>query len=532
MRPTALGLAAAFLLAACAAVEAPPAAVSATDSDEAVTARVFDAIRDRPPLLQAYLRRMPKGADLHSHLSGVVYAETYLAWAAETGLCFDRRAATLVAPSPPCDADMGRPPVAGASTAERNRMIDALSMRNFVAGECAASGHTQFFATFGRFGPAGDGRLGEMLAEAATRAADNGVLHLELMVTLGDGAERRAADAAAGTGAWDGDFARLEAALAPSMPAALAAVRRQLDAGEARMRAVLGCGGAAPPPGCAVSIRYLAQILRLAPARRVFAQTQLAVAAVRADPRVVGLNYVGPEDDPVALRDYRLHMRILRHFRERDGGVPIALHAGELAPGLVPPEDLRFHIREAVEVAGARRIGHGIDVMHEDDPIGLLRVMAAKGVLVEINLTSNDVILGIRGANHPFPVYRAFGVPTALSTDDEGVSRSEMTAEYLRAVADFGLGYGELKRLARDSLAHSFLPGDGLWTTVDPPVPAPACAGVAPGASPPAECAALLGSSEKARMQRRLEAAFVAFEAMVRADAGRHPFLLRREPAR
>ena len=45
--------------------------------------------------------------------------------------------------------------------------------------------------------------------------------------------------------------------------------------------------------------------------------------------------------------------------------VPVALHAGELWIGLVPPDDLTFHIREAVEVAGARRIGHGVALAYE-----------------------------------------------------------------------------------------------------------------------------------------------------------------------
>jgi adenosine deaminase len=63
--------------------------------------------------------------------------------------------------------------------------------------------------------------------------------------------------------------------------------------------------------------------------------------------------------------------------------------------GLVPPEGLRFHIRESIERGGAERIGHGVAVMSEDDSIGLLREMAKKNVLVEICLTSNDVILGL-----------------------------------------------------------------------------------------------------------------------------------------
>ena len=50
-----------------------------------------------------------------------------------------------------------------------------------------------------------------------------------------------------------------------------------------------------------------------------------------------------------------------------------------------------------------------------------------------------------------------YGVPVALSTDDAGVSRSDMTHEYLRAVQTQGLGYVDLKRMARASLEHSFL---------------------------------------------------------------------------
>ena len=81
----------------------------------------------------------------------------------------------------------------------------------------------------------------------------------------------------------------------------------------------------------------------------------------------------------------------------------ISLHAGELAPGLVPPEGLCCHIRLAVEVAIAERIGHGVDVMCEDSPYDLLKEMAAKHVMVEINLTSNEVILGVTESSIPSP---------------------------------------------------------------------------------------------------------------------------------
>ena len=135
--------------------------------------------------------------------------------------------------------------------------------------------------------------------------------------------------------------------------------------------------------------------------------------------------------------------------------------------GLVPPEGLCCHVRLAVEVARADRIGHGVDVMYEDRPYELMKDMAAKRVMVEINLTSNDMILGIKGKDHPFSLYRKFGVPVALSTDDEGVSRIDLTHEYVRAVETYDLSYADLRHLVRNSLEYSFLPGASLWASPD-----------------------------------------------------------------
>ena len=137
--------------------------------------------------------------------------------------------------------------------------------------------------------------------------------------------------------------------------------------------------------------------------------------------------------------------------------VPVALHAGELWLGLVPPPDLTFHIREAIEIAGARRIGHGVTLAFERDMEDLLTEMRARPVVVEINLTSNDLILGVRGKDHPLPTYLAAGVPVVLSSDDAGISRIDLTNEYLRAARDYGLEYRALKAIARNALIYSFL---------------------------------------------------------------------------
>jgi adenosine deaminase len=89
--------------------------------------------------------------------------------------------------------------------------------------------------------------------------------------------------------------------------------------------------------------------------------------------------------------------------------------------------------------------------------------MARRRTAVEICLTSNDEILGVRGNQHPFKEYLRAGVPMTLATDDEGVSRSDMTQEFVRAVETYGLTYAQLKTLARNSLEYSFLPGASLW---------------------------------------------------------------------
>jgi hypothetical protein len=139
--------------------------------------------------------------------------------------------------------------------------------------------------------------------------------------------------------------------------------------------------------------------------------------------------------------------------------------------------------------------------------------MAAKNVLVEICLTSNDVILGVSGDHHSLPVYIKYGVPVALATDDEGVSRSDMTHEYLRAVETYGLTYGELKRMARASLEHSFMPGQSLWSDSPSERYASPCAvSIRDSGSPSSACTTRLNRSERARVQWQLELAFAEFE--------------------
>jgi len=489
-------------------VAAPPVPDQALAEQR--TTAYFDTIRAEPLALAAFLRAMPKGGDLHNHPSGAEYAEHFIAYAAEDGLCVVLATMTLVAPTPPCDAADGRPPAASALADQQlyNALIDAWSMRNW--NPARISGHDQFFGTFDRFGEAWALRTGDVLADVIAQAGAENVSYLELMFGVdGGGASQLGARVG-----WDDDLGRLrERLLAEGMDEVVAAARRGLDAAEARVRERLRCGTPDADRGCAVTVRYLQTGTRVLPPERVFAQFVAGYQLVHTDPRVVGINLVAPEDAYVARRDYRLHMAMLDYLHGIAPDVPIALHAGELAPGLVPPADLRFHIRAAVEQGHARRIGHGVDVMYEDDPFGLLAELAERNVLVEILPVSNTQILGITGPEHPFPYYWAAGVPLALATDDEGVSRSTMTDQYQQAVELFGLGYPELKQLARQSLEYAFLPGASLWEQLAAAVPADACAGdQLGGETPSAACGAFLQGSERARAQWRLEGEFAAFE--------------------
>jgi adenosine deaminase len=494
------------------------------DGQEARAARAYqEAVKAGPPALHAFLVGFPKGADLHVHLSGAVYAESFIRAAGEDGLCVDPTALSFA--KPPCDL-----PLIPASRLNSNlspadqelydRLIDAFSMRSFVP-TAGYSGHDQFFATFDRFGGLNKRHTGEWVDEVASRAAAQNQQYLELMHTP---SFRHAAQIAHEL-RWNPDLAQFRQALLDhGLRDEVAVDREEARGAEELRKEIEHCGTPQAAPACGVEVRYIYQVLRGHPPEQVFAQTVLGFETVAASMEAesesgheggwVGINFVMPEDGFISMRDYSLQMRMLDYLHSVYPRVHISLHAGELAPGLVPPEGLRSHIREAVDVGHAERIGHGVDVMYEDDALGLLKELAQKHVMIEINLSSNEGILGIKGAEHPFANYRAARVPVALSTDDEGVSRIEITHEYVRAALDYHLSYQELKKLARTGMEYSFLPGKSLWAVEDEfalPV-APCRAGMVRSEKAVGECKSFLDGNEKAAAQWELERRFRAFE--------------------
>ena len=450
-------------------------AQTATTSEQRAN-RYLESVRHSPPLALAFLREMPKGGDLHNHLGGAIYAEDLIDYAAGDKLCLDRATMSAVAGEcdSTCDGAAAKPPIECGrhDPGLYNAIIDAWSMRNWERGR--ESGHDHFFATFFKFDLATRNHMGEATARAMERAAADHLQYLELMHTIGG---MQSAELGAKLGG-NTDFATMrDKLLSGGLKDAVAAARVELDKEGAIIQQELACGTPSALPACDVMVRYLYQVLRGLPPEQVFAQILTGFELASTDPRVVGLNLVMPEDWYVPMRDFNLHMQMLDYLHGIYPKVHVSLHAGELAMGLVPPEGLSFHIRHSIELGHAERIGHGVAVMDEHNSVQLLREMAQRKIMVEICLTSNDVILGVKGDQHPLPVYRKYNVPVALATDDEGVSRSDMTHEYLRATETYNLSYVDLKGMARQSLEHSFL-----------------------------------DANQKARLQRRLELDFDAFE--------------------
>jgi len=60
-------------------------------------------------------------------------------------------------------------------------------------------------------------------------------------------------------------------------------------------------------------------------------------------------------------------MKMLDYLHSVYPQVLISLHAASWLRDSCRLEGLRFHIRQAVELGHAERIGHGVDVMYEDD---------------------------------------------------------------------------------------------------------------------------------------------------------------------
>lgn len=498
-----------------AAPDSHPACTTPADcsaaAEQAASDR-FDMLLTDPDGLAAFLTAMPKGGDLHNHLTGAVYAETYLDWARSDGDCVNTSSHSAVNASS-CSANNAAVPTAGTFY---DAIVHAWSMEGFVPG--AETGHDHFFATFGKYGLVAGSHRNDTIADVATRAADENEVYVETMFNLATNTGALSASLWSGT-LTAADLPALYTQLTTNAGFANAIANdvNVVNSAATGYRNVLGCDFPMASDACNVTVRFIAQVSRTGASDQVFGQLVGAFEMASRTNQIVALNLSSPEDDTASLTNYDLQMAMLDFLHTKYAGTSplhVTLHAGELTAAYLPANSdaNTYHIRAAVETAHAERIGHGVDIATETDPDGLMAEMAANRVMVEVCLSSNAQILEVSGAAHPLASYLAAGVPVALATDDQGVSRSSMAGEYQRAALDQHLTYRQIKTLARNSLEYAFVPGPSLWTTVGTPVAACASDTTAVGDSPSATCAAYLATSERATLQWDLEGRFLAFE--------------------
>ena len=190
--------------------------------------------------------------------------------------------------------------------------------------------------------------------------------------------------------------------------------------------------------------RFQTSILRFRP--QAEDHLRMAYGFVSANEHWVAVNMVGREDDD---KGYPLRfLPTLRALRQQHNNVRLSIHGGEVDE----PND---HVRDTL-LLGADRIGHGVNLITDPDT---MRLMRHGPYLVEINLISNLLLEYVTDYNqHPFPEYLRLGIPVALSTDDRGMWDSTMTDEFFVGVKEFNLSWDEVKWLSTNSLKYAFLP--------------------------------------------------------------------------
>jgi adenosine deaminase len=424
------------------------------------------AIRNDKAKLQYFFTQMPKGADLHNHLTGSAYAETYFAIAVEEAMYLDAQTFKLYRQGDPRPAQaIQLSPDMPNLHSIRVQCIDHWSARNYEHISQTLPPDEFFFDTFGIFSGATGTIANEitLLKELRQRAADENVSYLEIMLTspnvsastyYNDPVLNNNLKELIQTKNHD-DVYRLLSEIWNAWDVN-AVVQRDITDYVQMINDVHKEASSVAPETISL---YQTYCNRNSEPLRVFAQLYIGFNACKQDPLLVGVNIVSVENGEISLRDYWGHMEMFKYCKTKIPSVKTSMHAGELRLGLTPPEDLKFHITAAVLQAGASRIGHGVDIAFETGAKQTLKYMADNGIPVEINLTSNEFILGIKDREHPIIFYRDNGVPIILSTDDPGILRSNLTDQYVLAAQRYSeLGYMDFKQFAQNSIIYSFLP--------------------------------------------------------------------------
>ncbi|MFJ1269028.1 adenosine deaminase [Legionella lytica] len=467
----------------------------------------FDQAKNDPNALYAFFKKMPKGGELHYHLAGGAYPEAMLEIAAKGNYCLDTKTLAVNDNVELCRDKISMGELTN-TPALYTKTVRAWSLQDFIPG--VESSHDHFFNSFFKFLPIVSNHSPELIVDVVKRAANQQEQYLELMIlpdnanSLSFGVLLKGASS----------FAEMREILLANQEFQKNIEHTIIETERAlkQARHELGCDSNPESEKCKLTLKFLYYSLREQPLDAVFAQTLNAFEAVsRSQSKggsLVGVNLVQAEDGIISLRDYRQQMQIFQYLHQLYPQVNISLHAGEITSEIVTPSDLNYHIHDALFIGQAQRIGHGVDIAHEDDVDKTLDYMAKQQKAVEINLISNKRILNVSGKEHPLNYYLKHHVPVVLSTDDEGILRTDLTSQYVEAVIGHGLDYPTIKQINRNALTYSFAPGKSIWADAVKAQLVSECQDLNS-----VECKEFIKNNQKGQLQWTLEQKLKAFES-------------------
>lgn len=496
------------------------AAYAETDSEK-LLATYLDSLRTSPKALQQFLSNMPKGADLHYHLSGGAFAEELLKLAEGEGFCI-QLSDYRVYEDPTCPTSNLLDKVV-ENPETRQALIAAWSMKHFKV--ITETGHDHFFKAIGKYSAIVYKHRANVLADISDRSARQNQFYMEIMYTPGGNSSAILDDKIQDKAQLNVE--QLKNKLFELGLADLAhKVAEEVNSDEKARIKALRCDKPNPRPGCQVKIGYIYQVQREQSYSRVLAQILMAFEAMKYSPLLVAANLVQPEDGELSLREYQKQMEMIHQAKVWYPKANLALHAGELSEDVVAPQYMQSHIYDAVTYAKASRIGHGTDIMEEalSHP-DIYQAMRDHNSIVEINLSSNFFILNMTRENHPLPQYLAERIPVVISTDDEAINRTSISKEFFKAATLFNLDYLDLKRFSRNALHYAFLTGESLWQDNTYERVHPSCSNDIPITFHDTSqgCKDFLQDNPKALAQWDLEARFAMFEQGYSARIGKMP---------
>lgn len=158
----------------------------------------------------------------------------------------------------------------------------------------------------------------------------------------------------------------------------------------------------------------------------------------------IAVDLAGPEIGNPCRRYKNIFRRAV------DAGLPVTIHAGEACG----PEN----VWEAIDLLGARRIGHGVRSIEDPE---LVRRLARDQILLETCPTSNVITRAVASwPQHPLPRLLEAGVPCSISTDDPGFFGVTMKDEFERCKKWMGMNESEINLCNKHAQRHSFLEMD------------------------------------------------------------------------